>query len=278
MSHFVRDFYNRTAAAEWERLDLLISRIEFKSTLRLIEKYFPGKGRVCDIGGGPGRYTIELLRQGYTVTLFDLSDTEVQLAHDRLGQLGLSAEQLIVGDARDMHLLASASYDAALLMGPMYHLIDPPERAGVLRELGRILKPRGIAIVAYLNSWGILRSGLVDFAQWYEDPARLRAMLHEQTFAGQSLSNFTESYWSTPPAALGEIRQAGLDVVGYAGAEGFVNGMGPLVEALAANNSAAYANVVEMAAETSELEQYRDSTDHLHIVVRKPDATGSPDS
>jgi S-adenosylmethionine-dependent methyltransferase len=271
MSEFVRDFYNRKAAAEWERLELPLCRIEFKSTLRLIDRYFPKQGRVCDIGGGPGRYTVELLRQGYAVTLLDLSEKEIELAQARLEQLRLCAEQLIVGDARDMGTLASASFDAALLMGPMYHIIDPAERAGVLRELARILKPRGTAIVAYLNSWVILRSGLVDFAQWYEDPARLRAMLHEQTFAGQSLANFTESYWSTPTAALGEITQAGLDVVGYAGAEGFVNGMGPLLDKLAADRPAAYANVVEMAAETSELAQYRDSTDHLHVVVRKPD-------
>lgn len=276
MSHFVRDFYNRTAAAELDRLDLPLGRIEFQSTLRLIDKYFPRQGRVCDIGGGPGRYTVELLRQGHAVTLFDLSETEIQLARTRLVQLGLHAEKLIVGDARDMRTLASASFEAALLMGPMYHLIDPAERAAVLRELARVLKPGGTAIVAYLNSWGILRSGLVDFVQWYEDPARMRAMLHEQTFAGQSLANFTEAYWSTPPAALGEIGQAGLKVVSYAGAEGFVNGMVPLLEKLAAERPAAYANVVELAAETSELEQYRDSTDHLHVVVRKSEAEGGP--
>jgi hypothetical protein len=45
--------------------------------------------------------------------------------------------------------------------------------------------------------------------------------------------------------------------------------MGPPVEQLSADNPEAYANVVQVAAETSELPQYRDSTDHLHIVVRK---------
>ena len=45
--------------------------------------------------------------------------------------------------------------------------------------------------------------------------------------------------------------------------------MGSLLARLAAENPIAYANVVEVAAETSQLEQYRDTTDHLHIVVKK---------
>jgi hypothetical protein len=54
----------------------------------------------------------------------------------------------------------------------------------------------------------------------------------------------------------------------YIGAEGFASGLGPQLENLMRDNPAAY-NTVEMAAETSELPQYRDASDHLHIVVRK---------
>jgi len=269
MSQFVRDFYNSNAAHEWERLDKPLCKIEFVSTLRLIDKYFPKQGRVCDIGGGPGRYSIELIQRGYTVTLFDLSDSEIQLARMQLDRLGLSAEQLIVGDARDLSALTSESFDAVLLMGPMYHIIEPEERAGVLRELTRILKPHGTAIVAYLNSWGIMRTGIVDFADWYRDISTLRSMLNEHTFTGQRLSNFTESYWATPEAALAEVKKADLEIISYAGVESFAGGMGPLLERLAADNPEAYTNVVQVAAETCELRQFRDSTDHLHIVVRK---------
>lgn len=269
MSQFVRDYYNAHAENEQNRLDMPLCRVEFVSTLRLIDKYFPRQGRVCDIGGGPGRYTIELIRRGYAVSLFDLSEEEIQLAHIQLDKLGLAAEQLIVGDARDMSALATESFDAALLLGPLYHIVEPVERESVLRELIRILKPPGTAIVAYLNSWGIMKTGIVDLAHWYQDLSALRSMLTEHTFKGQSLSGFTECYWSTPEAALREVKKVGLEIISYAGAEGFAGGMGPLLEQLAADNPEAYANVVQVAAETCELGQYRDSTDHLHIVVCK---------
>ena len=152
MSQFVKDYYNTNAEREQERLDMPLCRIEFASTLRLIEQYFPKQGRICDIGGATGRYTIELLRKGYLVTLFDLSDQEIRLAGIQLKKNGLVAEQLITGDARDMSMLASNTFDAVLLMGPMYHVVEQNERAKVLQELKRILKPHGVAIIAYLNS------------------------------------------------------------------------------------------------------------------------------
>jgi ubiquinone/menaquinone biosynthesis C-methylase UbiE len=269
MSQFVKDYYNAHVENEQKRLDLPMGRIEFVSTLQLINKYFPKQGHICDIGGGTGRYTIELLHKGYGVTLFDLSEEELRLAGILLDEHKLTAEQLIVGDARDMSMLASNTFEAALLLGPMYHIIEPNERAKVLQELKRILKPQGVAIIAYLNSWGMIKTGTVEGPHLCKDISFLRSMLEEHTFVGESPYSFTESYWSTPKAALQEVQAAELEVISYAGAESFANGMGGLLEKVAHDEPEAYNNIVEVAAEMCELEQYRDSTDHLHIVVRK---------
>lgn len=269
INHFVKDFYNSNALTEWQRLDSPLSRVEFVSTLRLIGKYFPKQGRVFDIGGGPGRYAIELIRRGYAVTLLDISDEEIRLANARLDELQLTADQLIVGDAQNLSAFESESFDAALFLGSIYHIVERENRVVALQELVRILKPNGVAIIAYLNSWGLIKTGVVDFPNQFRDISTLRAMLGERTFTGESLSGFTECYWSTPKAALDEINEAGLNIISYAGAESFVNGMGSLLEHLAAENPEAYENVVTVAAETCELAQYRDSTDHLHIVVSK---------
>jgi SAM-dependent methyltransferase len=269
MSQFVKDYYNAHADNEQKRLDLPLGRIEFAGTLRLIEKYFPRQGHICDIGGGTGRYTIELLRRGYSVTLFDISEEEIRLAGSLLNNLKLTAEQLIIGDAQDMSMLASNTFDAALLLGPMYHVVKPDERAKILRELKRILKPQGVAIIAYLNSWGLLKTGSVECPQLCKDISFLRSMLDEHTFIGESPYSFTDLYWSTPRAALQEVKTAGFEVISYAGAESFASGMGNLLEKVAHDEPEAYNNIIEVAAEMCELEQYRDSTDHLHIVVRK---------
>jgi ubiquinone/menaquinone biosynthesis C-methylase UbiE len=154
----------------------------------------------------------------------------------------------------------------------MYHVIDPAERSQVLRGVLRVLRPGGMAIVAYLNSWGILRAGLGDFSARYRDAEFVRSMLGPLTFAGK-LQGFTESYWATPEVASAELRRAGFHLVTYIGPEGFAGGMRPLVERLASEEPEAYRNLVEIAAATCELPQYRDACEHLHFVVRKPEAT-----
>ena len=255
MSKFVRDYYNNHATQEWERLGGARCKIEFASTMYLIQKYFPKQGRVCDIGGGPGRYTIELARRGYQVTLFDISEEEINLAHMELERSKVKAQQLIVGDARNLSQLVSGLFDAALLMGPMYHTIEAKDRINILSQLKNILKPNGIAIVAYLNSWGIMRTGVTDFPNWYKDIEKLRSMLQDKIFEGQTLKGFTECYWSTPEIAIDELKSVGFELISYAGAEGFTGGMHELIEKLYIEDPEAYANILEVAIETCELSQ-----------------------
>ena len=114
MSKVVRDYYNEGVIDEWERLAKPYPRLELLSTLRLVDDFFPNSGRVIDIGGGPGRYTIELLQRGYQVTLIDLSEANASFARDKLGELELDPEAVHAADARSLPMLETASFDAAL--------------------------------------------------------------------------------------------------------------------------------------------------------------------
>jgi S-adenosylmethionine-dependent methyltransferase len=265
----VEDYYNRNSQSEVNRLDSVLGRIEFGSTLRLIEKHFPGEGQLFDIACGGGRYSLELARRGYRVTLHDLSRELVESARTAFAQEGLSADSFATGNACHLTSYPDSTYDCALLLGPCYHLIDRAARLQALKELARVLKPGGVAIVAYLNSWGLVRAGLSDFPRFYEDATFLNSMRGEKQFPASAVSGFTECYWSTPPIAFQEIEQAGLHVVNYAGAEGCVGGMEWQMRELAETRPQAYENVTQFAVETSDLPAFRDATDHLHIVVSK---------
>lgn len=268
MSEVVRKYYNEDVAWEWERLGTPYRRFEMESTLRLIEEHFPPEGRIADIGGGPGRYTAELLRRGYRVTLVDLADGNVEFARAKLAELGLEADALVCADACDLSFLAAESFDAALLLGPMYHLVRPEERRAALLELRRILKPGAPAVVGFINPWGILRSGLEEFPDLYADLGAVRKLLATCVQVGEQRA-FTEAAFLTPPQAIAELREAGFAVDVRAGVEGFAAGMLDRVRRIAAEDPAAYENVLRLVAETCDMPAYRDSTEHLHVVVRR---------
>ena len=256
----VRGFYEELGVGEWARLEGPLQRIEYLSTLRLIEKYLPNQAVICDVGCGPGRYSVELLSQGHRVTLFDLTPSLLAIARENISKQGLNAEAFVTGDARDLSAFADGDFDAALVLGPLYH-VPPEDRPRVLKETNRILRRGGVAIFAYLNAWGVLRTAVTDSPERFQDPGFARSLDAE--------GRLGIWYWTTPAIAERELEDAGFTLETYAGAEGFAAGLNTLVERLARENPQVYAAVVQAAVDSSEAPQYRDTTAHVHFVCRK---------
>jgi ubiquinone/menaquinone biosynthesis C-methylase UbiE len=267
VSEVVRNYYDGCVDREWERLSRPYRRFELVSTLRLIEEHFPPRGRILDVGGGPGRYAVELARRGYRVTMIDLAPGNVARAREELARLGLDADEVRQGDACDLGSLPDESFDAALMLGPMYHIVREEERAATLAELRRVLKPGAPAIVGFINPWGILRSGLVEFPSEYANEPHIHQLLRTAVQVGEQRA-FTEAAFITPPQAIAELRAAGFAVDTYAGVEGFAAGMLDAVEKIAAEDPKAYEVITRLVAETCDHPAFRDSTEHLHVVVR----------
>ncbi|MFC2083001.1 class I SAM-dependent methyltransferase [Candidatus Bipolaricaulota bacterium] len=268
MSEAVRNYYDKDVTKEWERLASPYRRLELVSTLRLIDEFFPPGCQIADIGGGPGRYTVELLKRGYLVSLFDLSPRAIEFARSNLKELNLHAEQVEVADARDLAFLPSQMFDAALNLGPMYHIVEEDDRLQALSELHRILKPGAPAIVGFINPWGLLRSGLSEFPQLYADEPLIRQLF--ATFVqSDDETAFTESAFIPPPQAMGELRSCGFAVECRAGVEGCASGALEQTAALAESDPAGYDVLCRLVVESSTHPAFRDCTEHLHVVVRK---------
>jgi S-adenosylmethionine-dependent methyltransferase len=268
MSHIVKRYYDDCVDFEWGRLTDPYRRFELESTLRLIDEHFPPKGRIADVGGGPGRYTVELLRRGHRVSLVDLSARAIAFAKGKLAELNLTPDCVACADARDLSPLEDGVFDAGLLLGPLYHLVDETDRAEALSEFRRVLKPGAPGIVGFINPWGILRSGLEEFPDCFADRDHIRELLDTAVQVGEQRA-FTEAAFLTPPQALSEIRSAGFAVETRVGVEGFASGMLNEVARIAEEDPVAYDNILRLVVETSGLPAYRDCTEHLHVVVRR---------
>lgn len=264
----VKQYYDEAAEREWQRLANPYSQVEYKTTLHLIEKYFPKNGHVLDIGSGPGCYSLVLLKQGYQVSLLDLSKRELAIAKDQIEMAGLKAENYYCQSALELEGFKDNSFDGLLIMGPMYHLHEEADRLHILREAKRIVKDEGIILIAYINTWGALKASLYEFPESFLDKEHFDRYINGDLKFSEEES-FTQTYFTTPPKALEEIEKSGLQLVSYAGAESYLSGMHVELSNLANYMPEVYANYVDKACEYAELPQYRDATEHVVMIVKK---------
>lgn len=108
----VRAYYAQFDEREWERLTHPIDgALEYAVNCQLLAAHLPPAGRVLDLGGGPGRYTIWLAHRGYSVTLADLSPNLLAIARERIFQAGIAdrVEAIVEADACDLSRWADGS-------------------------------------------------------------------------------------------------------------------------------------------------------------------------
>jgi SAM-dependent methyltransferase len=193
------------------------SRIELVRTKELLERFLPAApASVLDVGGGPGAYAAWLAELGYHVHLVDPVPLHVEQAAERGGFTAA------LGDARRLDE-GDSTYDAVLLLGPLYHLTERAERVGALAEARRVLRPGGIVAAAAISRFASLLDGLK-----YDrlgEPA-FRAIVERDLAEGQHRNPdrhpewFTTAYFHRPDELEGELAEAGLATEGTFGVEG----------------------------------------------------------
>ncbi len=219
----VEQFYGQSAADEWERLEH--HRMEFAVTVRALSDYLPPvPARVLDIGGGPGRYAIALARQGYAVTLFDLSAPLLDFARSKAAEMGVTLAGYEHGTATDLSRFAPGSFDAALLMGPLYHLLEQEKRQQAVREAYRIIRPGGPIFATFITRYAPIR----DMAR--KAPQRLteRWAEHDRIITtGQYRlapgGGFTSAYFAHPTEVIPLMETCGFTTLDLIGCEGITS-------------------------------------------------------
>ena len=182
----------------------------------------PAPATIFDIGGGAGIYAFPLAKQGYQVHLIDPVELHLEQARSHAASSGLALASITQGDARHLDIPAGCA-DAVLLLGPLYHLVERPDRLQALREARRVLKPQGILFAAAVCRFASLIDGL---ASGFFRDAEFRKIVAADLASGQhrNPSNhpayFTTAYFHRPEDLAAEIREAGFDDVQILAVEG----------------------------------------------------------
>lgn len=127
---------------------------------------------------------------------------------------------MAVGDGRDLPV-SEASYDAVLLLGPLYHLTERADRVRALSEARRVVRPGGLVAAAAISRFASLLDGLRTARLAESD---LRRIVERDLIDGQHRSPdnrlFTTAFFHHPDELADEVREAGLELDGVLGVEG----------------------------------------------------------
>ncbi len=239
----VRAYYAAFAEREWQRLtNTDDGAIEYALTCTMLEQYLPASGRILDIGGGTGRYTIWLAQRRYQVVLADLSPTLLALAQTHIADAGVTeqVEAIVEADVCDLSRWSEASFDAVVCLGPFYHLPDFRDRERAAREVVRVLRPGGVIFIAFMPRYALLRR---TFAKTNErkhlaDADWIARLVEQGMFDNSVAGHFTYAYGAQPAEIAPFLRQHGLEQITLLAAEGITGGIqGAVKEALTSEPS-----------------------------------------
>ncbi len=217
----VKDFYTEQVRQEWRRLQKdAYRRLEFETTLHFLAQYLPPHGLILDAGGGPGRYTLELARRGYQVTLLDYTPANLDFARRRIRRAGLQRQvtEVVEGSIVDLSRFADNTFDAVLCSGgPLSHVVDGGQRARAIAELTRVAKKGAPLFVSVMGRLGVLVTILNIGPEEVAMP-HYRALRDTGDYHGQH--GFTACHFFLPEELRQAFTRPDLHILEMAGLEG----------------------------------------------------------
>ncbi|KAL0030888.1 hypothetical protein WJX77_011841 [Trebouxia sp. C0004] len=210
---FVHDVYNAIAPHFSSTRFAIWPKVR-----QFIDKLAPGS-LVADVGCGNGKYF--LVRQDIAVLGSDRSSGLAQVAATRLaagtGAASGSSFKADVAVADGMQLpYASQRFDAVLSIAVLHHITTPARRIHMLKELLRILRPAGKALVTV---WATDQEDMKKLAKW-QPIDRPASHAEDATTGHQSEDNVSGAAMSSDARSVSgaDNPSVGTDQAGEAGA------------------------------------------------------------
>lgn len=195
MLNKVIDYYN--TFDEWGRLDR--EPVEFIVNLHHILAMLPKKGHVLDNGAGPGKYSMELAKNGFDVTLTDLTPRLVDISVAKAKELNLEKQfkGFHSADAKDLSIFHDELFDASLMMGPLYHLQSREDRDTAVQELYRVTRSGGYVFVAFMTRIRHLMTSLMYPEHWkpHDHVSSIKEFMKTGVFNHSDEGRFTGAYY-----------------------------------------------------------------------------------
>ena len=221
MAKSVKKFYTGAVNKEWKRLvQDSYHKVEFNTTMHFLNKILPKNGLILDAGGGPGRYTIELAKQGYDVVLLDITPANLELAKKQIKKEKLQnrVKEILAGSIVNLSRFADNSFDAVICLGgPLSHVLSKKDKQKAISELTRVAKKGAPIFVSVMGRLGLFTSALKLFPDEIDHP-RFRKYRDTGTYLGNF--GFTACHFFLPEELQKEFNHKNIKIINMVGLEG----------------------------------------------------------
>ena len=267
MTNEILDYYSSSDERNRLAADFSLERIR---TQEIILRHLPPSPvSVIDIGGAAGVYSFWLADLGHRVSLVDLTPKHIEQARQTNRTAWRRLAAIEVGDASGLKF-DPETFDVALLLGPLYHLLDRSSRVKAIQEALRVLKPGGILLVAALSRFASLLDG---FKRDLVADLEFRAILDHDLDTGDhhnptgNPDYFTSAHFHLDAELRDEVAAAGATVSNLLAVEGVANCIPNVEERLKDTGYRAY--LLEKLRQTETEPSLLGGSSHWIAVVKK---------
>jgi ubiquinone/menaquinone biosynthesis C-methylase UbiE len=202
--------WDRMYAEDTVNLEDEIFRLRRDFTVDYVTKHYDASASICDLGCGAGPVTSELLRKGYEPVGMDFSRDMLDNAARRIATVLPHRRPLAQCDIQSLPL-GDERFDCAVCLGVISYV---EEYDNIVREIHRVLKPGGTAIITYRSEKNLMVSDPVGPFRYLAKKLRKRFAAGRAFRIGDHMS-FSE--------VRRVVQGSGLQLIGFKGI-----GFGPL--------------------------------------------------
>ena len=179
-------------------------------------------------------------------------------------------ESTVEANACDLSRWTDDSFDAVLSLGPFYHLPDATQRHQATVEMGRVLRPRGMAFVALMPRYAFLRRtfAIPDERHHLLLHGFVHRLLDDGVFINDIPGRFTHGYGVRPEEVEPFFAQYGFKMLELLAAESLVVDMQMALRELAEEEPDAYEAAFEVVVRAASDPSILGMARHLLYVGR----------
>lgn len=245
-------------------------RLEYERTINILEENLPKEGMILDLGCAAGVYSFFLAKKGYHMYLADLSEDLINLAkkkkEEELQENIISCD---VVNAVDLSSFLDEQFDAVLLFGPLYHLLEKEEREKCAKEVNRVLKKNGQLFASYIP---YLSGSIAIIDRYFRHPDQvdeenLREVFLSGKFNNISDKGFQEGYYPSSEEIKKLFEGHGFNTLKIVSVRSFGYEKEDFLYQV--KNTEMFDNIIQLIKQTSEIPEIVEMCGHAIYIGKK---------